>query len=420
MGLNNHRTLVFFVFCVTILFFGANAMAQGNLKLGKMTVGGSAKYELDYDDNIFLDPTDEVDDVYHVLNPIISLGYTGSRPGNYVRGGYSGNWVFYQDNSDNNWTNQSPYISMGYESPMGFYATLDESFNYAEDPYGSQNRFAVGTQTTRLNNTIKPLLGYHFSDKWSAEGYYRNYFQEYDDDVDKWQNTTENGFSGAVFRRITAKTSLLAEFRYNEIEYPKQNNGIFDIDRNVNWSSGTSQDNTQYDIFVGARFEPGGKILGFLKLGYGEQDWKNNTDPLGNKYEDDGTFIADIGLTYFMNPRTTLTLNWKRNFMGSPDPDASSYISMPLMLIWSQEYAHNFSSNLTFRWQYDDYLNEAPGLPSKSTNLYNIKARVSYTIKKWVQAAVEYEYEDISASNDRYSAQEYTVNRGKFILLFTY
>ena len=204
-----------FVFWIVFLS-GGMAFAQGNLHLGRITVTPSLRYAFEYNSNVFFAPTNEQDDTLSVLTPSVLFGYTGSTPGNYFQAGYMGDWAFYTDLSDNNWQRHSPFVSFGYESPTGFYTKLSNNFNWSEDPFGSFNefqqssQFGLGAKTQRWDNLAQALLGYHFSNRYFAEAYYKNYVIKYDQDKDQWQDRMDNTGALALFYRLTPKTSVTA------------------------------------------------------------------------------------------------------------------------------------------------------------------------------------------------------------------
>lgn len=410
-----------------LLIFGVNAFGQGNLKLGRLSMTPALKYELRYDDNVFIESTNEQDDTIHIITPSILFGYTGATPGNYFQAGYTGDFALYTDLTDNNWQRHSPFASFGYESPKGFYVQLSDNFSWSKDPFGSftdfdqSNRFGLGTNTERYDNTGKVLGGYHFSDRWFVETYYQNFLIRYDLDKDAWQDRIDNGFSGALFYRFTPKTSVFVEYRGTKAEYDEQNDGIFDVGRDTFWSSDTSQDYWLHDALVGVRFEPGGKISGEAKVGYGKKDFDNSVDVLGNEYKDAGDLIFNSFLTYTPTQRTTVSLNAQRSPLGSPDADAPSFVNTLVQLSLTQGFAYGLSGHLLGGWNYDDYQDENPGVPNKYFNRYTVRIGLDWAIKSWIKVGVGYEYEDQQASDEAaFGTSEYSVNRAKFIIAGTW
>ena len=408
-------------------FPGPGAFAQGNLKLGRLAITPSFEYDLLYEDNIFFTPTNEQDDISNRISPRVVASYAGSTPGNFFLAGYDGEWNFYSDFSDQNWTRQNGFANFGYASPKGFYLEANENFNYSEDPFGSFNefeqstQFGLGEQTKRWDNMARILGGYNFSNVWFAETGYENYVIRYDLDKDNWQDRMDHRFFGSAFYRVTSKTALTARYVGVMSDYNKQNDGVFDTGRNTNWSSDTSQDYYDSEVLAGARFEPGGKFGGEALLGYGTRQWDNSADPLGNPYKDWSGLVVRTYATYSPTDRTTLLLNFQRSPLGSPDADSAMFVNTLIQLKVTHEFAYRLSAHLLGGYNYDDYQDEAPGRPSKYFELWTFTGGLDWNWKKWLKIGFLYELRDQSVSNKEfYGSSEFTYNQVKGYVEFTY
>ena len=420
-------TIICYIGTLLILFLpSAVVFAQGNLRLGRLSVTPGFRYAFNYDSNVFFEPTDEHDDFIHLLSPSILLGYSGSTPDNYFQAGYNGDFALYTDLTDNNWQRHSPFVSFGYGSPLGFYLKLSDNFTYSEDPFGSfnefnqSNQFGLGEKTKRWDNLANILLGYRFGSRYFSEVFYTNYVIRYDQDKDKWQDRIDNRVGIAGFYRITPKTSLFLEYRGTFAGYDKQDDGIFDPGRGVNWSKDTSQDYSLSDLLIGARFESGGKLSGEAKLGYGKQEFKNSVDPIGFPYKDWDGLVISTYVAYQATARTNLLLNLQHSPLGSPDADAASFVNTLLQLQLRQALAYRLSLNLRGTYNLDDYQNERPGRPKKYFNRFEFQGGIDWAVKPWCTAGFEYEYREQVASDDFYASSEWTVNRVTAYVSFVY
>jgi len=428
MGKRTHISLfVGLVLGWFLMLTQTSALAQGNLRLGRVMVTTGFKYELRYDDNIFFEAENTQDDVVHILSPSILFGYTGATPDDYFQAGYTGDFALHSDLTDNDWQRHSPFVSAGFSSPVGIYVKLGDSFSWSEDPFGTftefdqSSRFGLGEKTERYDNTASALVGYHLADRWFTEVFYNNYLIRYDLEKDKWQNRMDHIASGALFYRITPKTSVLVQYKYTKAEYGEQNDGIFDPGRGTSWSSNTSQDYSLNDFLVGVRFEPGGKISGEAKIGYGNKEFENQLDPQGFKYEDDDDFIASMFVTYRPTTRTSASLNLQRSHLGSPDADAASFVNTLIQFRIRQDFAYRLSGNLMLGYNLDDYQNEVPGIPSKYFNRYTFLAGLDWKVRPWLTAGLEYQYEEQVVSDDAaYGGSEYIRNLVLGYISFTY
>lgn len=377
--------------------------SQGNIHFGKVRIEPGIAYKLEYNDNIYSANTAEEEDFIHTITPTIGLVYEGSRPENSIRAGYSVDLVAYTDFGDNNYETHKPYLSATYKSPMGFYAKVNEAFIQTADPYGDRNTYAVGEpQTERYTNTFDTLLGYEFS-RFGVEGSYKNYFIKYDQDDDKFQDKLDHAFGLTFLFKATPKTSILAQYRRTNSEYTEQNDGI------DTWNSSNSQDYALNDYFIGARFRPGGKLSGEIKLGYGDKNFENDQDKDGNDYEDDEAWIAETNVGFQITAKTGLSIRLMRLHEGSPDSDAASFISTTLGLDLSQILVNRLSLNAGVEYNDLDYQNEVTGRPEKSFDIYAVKAGIQYDIKDWLFTGLNVTYKSKQASDNQYETDEYDI-----------
>lgn len=393
----------------------ASALAQGNIRFGRTQVDLGLKYELRYDDNIYYESANEEDDYIHIVTPAITFNYKGSTPDNYFRAGYAVDLAAYTDFDDNNYQKHQPFVDLSLKTAPGFYLKFSDYFLYTQDPYGSRNQYGLGSKTKRMDNTADVTLGYEFFKKYSVEALYRNYFITYDLKEDEWQDRMENRYGAAFYYHFSPKTHLLMEYRYTQAEYTEQNDGVFDYNRGAFWSSGTSQDYSKNDFFVGARFNPGGKLGGAIKLGWGNKDYDNKVDITGNPYEDMDGWISETAVFWQAAARTLWTVELGRSFEGSPDADAAGYIDLFFKLFLRQGMANRLTGVLGFEYNNNDYENEVAGSPKKEFDIYGVTAGLEYEIKKWLTTGLQWEYKTKEASSG-YAAQEYDRNVVKFVI----
>lgn len=333
---------------ILILSITSVVFAQGSLKIDRIQVQPEISYEGEYNDNIFLENSDEKDDFLSHIVPGLMLSYEGSTPENFFRTGYSADIVLYSDYSENNYTAHNAYVAGGIKMPSGFYFQAVDIFVKTEDPYGSATNYNIGTQTERWNNAADVLIGYEFAGRFAVEPFYKNYIERYDKKEDQWQNRIDHIYGLSVLYSITPKTAVFGQYRLTDAAYDEQEEGIdmTEFGDTGQWDSDNSQDYRLSDAFVGVRFKPGGKISGEAKIGWGGKEFDNDVDKDNNEYEDEDTFVAETSETYQATEKTRFSLNFQRSIKGSPDSDASSYIDTLAGVRWHQTLVHRLSFDI--------------------------------------------------------------------------
>ncbi len=392
-----------------LLFFGVpSVFAVGNIHLGQFEVHPELAYKGEYNDNIFYKHVNEENDYIHRIIPGIQLNYDGE-PGNFLYTGYKVIIARYNDFDENDYEDHRAFISGGLKTPKGLYLRAGDRYQNTSDPFGSEYEFRLGKQTQRWNNWIDVVAGYEFAEKYSIEAQYNNFMERFDLEKDQFQDRMANRFGGAVLYRLTGKTSLLVQYLYDDLEYDEQNDGI------TGWSSSTSQDSKTNNFFVGARFDPGGKLEGEFKVGYGTIDFKNKVDKNGNPYNDTDFWVVEGNLDYQPVEKTRLFLIIERSKQASTTVDTSFDVSATLMqtsmrLELKQNFTDRIFMDLGFGWRNRDYLDVSPGLPGKEFNWITLKAGVGYNIREWLTFDVTYRYDNNRATETLYEYDDFTIN----------
>lgn len=387
----------FFILCISV----PAALGQGNISLGRLEIHPGVKYEIESNSNIYMKNTNEQDDIIHKITPSLNLKYAGTTPGNYFSIGYSVDFVGYSDFDDNNYQNHNPSVEFGLESPVGFFLKVKESYISTEDPYGSAEiYYKLGTKTKRWNNTVDLTIGYKYG-SYSIDAAYKNYVEGYDLVEDKWQDRQDHEYSLSLFYHLTAKTAAFFAYERTQAEYGKQNDGV------PNWSSTTSQDHAKNSYYLGVRFEPGGKLSGDIKFGWGEKIWENTFDKDGYGYRDADSWIADTSVSYEATAKTSISLTLKRGHSGSPDAVAASVVDSAIMLGLKQKIGTRLSLNLGIDYANIDYQGETADNPEKAFDTFDFTLGLDYTIKTWLKTGLKYQYKTKAANNVVYQTDEY-------------
>lgn len=405
MGRNAASRMIGAMVLFLIFWFSVPAaFGQGNISLGRLEIHPGAKYEIVSDSNIYVRYTDEQDDIIHRITPSLALKYAGTTPGNYFSIGYLVDFVVYSDFDLNNYENHNPSAEFGLESPAGLFLKVKESYASTEDPYGAENTYGIGRQTARWNNTVDATIGYEYG-AYRIDAGYKNYVDGYDLVTDKWQERQDHEYSLSLFYHPTVKTGVFFTYDRTQAEYVKQNDGTA-----LGWSSTTSQDNTENSYYLGVRFEPGGKLSGDVKLGWGERVWENAVDRDGHGYRDHGTWIADTSVRYDATAKTSISLYLTRGHYGSPDVVSASIVDTSAVVGLRQKIGIRFSLDLQVRYTSLDYKHETPGNPEKVLDAVDYTLGLDYEAKTWLKAGLKYQYKTKAANEVDYLVDEYEVS----------
>jgi len=412
--------------CAAVFLFASTGYAQGNLHIGRLKVITELSYQGRWDDNIYFAPTHTVSDYVNILTPGIQGNWQGDTEGNYFDAGFNVDIARYVDQDINDYETYRLWGGAGYKSPAGFYIKARDFFVDTADPYGAENQFRLGVpQTQRWYNTFDIAAGYEYASRYGIEAEYRNHYLDYDNLYDEWQDRRDNRIGISLFYNYSSKTTLFVQYRRTDADYYEQNDGVIDVarslisGRDMFWSSDTSQDYTLNDFFIGARFAPGGKLSGEIKIGYGDKDFDNTVDINGNPYEDGDTWISETSVNYEVSSRTLITAELFRGLLGSPDLDSSSYDATQIGISLNQRFYNKFLFDIGLWYGNEDY-NQRSGLPNKDLDIYTFRTGLGYEITDWLGAGIKYRYQEKDSDSSFYRGSEYDQNRFTFGIKATY
>jgi hypothetical protein len=380
--------------------------AVGNIYLGRVHVQPGLSYSGIWDDNLFLESSDEESDYIHSIKPSLQLDYERDR-NNYATLSSYVDILRYDEFSDNDYEEYSLEGEVRYTSPMGFFAQLNEDYLNTEDRYSSLNNYRLGeARVKRWLNTAGLTVGYE-ANGWTAHLKYSNYLLRYDLFRDQWQDRTDHRFELKGTYRVLPKTSVLLMYRLQDQNYPNQedtsdNNKVIDSD--------TSQDNVYHQVFTGLAFSPSAKINGEIRVGAGRKDYENDENWNGQDYNDDWKLNAETKVIYNYSPKTKFRLQLYRNELESTEPEAASFTRTQFGLGATQTFFRKFTFDIELAYLMEDY-DTGAGFPSRDDDIYDLNLGLDYQIQEWLSTGVKYKYLDRSTSNDVYEDEEYTDNR---------
>lgn len=398
-----------FVCCVIISFLiiaSAQVMAQeGRIHYGNMKVVPGITLKALYDDNIYMgngtNNTTEIkesDWITHLM-PALMLDYNLDKRGSLTMG-YQGNFAYYDTNDDNNWKTHMGTFGLDYQAPGGLILGINEFYADAEDPYGSDNEYKLGTpKTSRWSNDLKTKMGYDFGNRVRVFGYFNFYKQDFEREGDFSQDydATEGGVG--VQARLFPKTWGFVRYHYGERDYFTHPAG-----------SGVNETNdAAYDwqrVNMGLTWDPGAKLRGELNFGYELRDQDNQVDSAGAMYEDKDTWVASTSVTYTATATTTLSLNINRALRTIGGTSKEFYEDTGIGLNLMQMLLAKFRLTAGGRYRVHEY--NLPVGQNREDDNYDANIGLGYQFKEWLGASVGYTY---MKKDSNIEANDFTDNK---------
>lgn len=349
---------------------------SGLTKLGdsiELFVTGTAAIE--YQDNLFLDRTGEVDDMVFVASPGVELTMAG-RGATQMNLRYKHHLRFYDDNGGLDGDFSDLAFNVAYNSGVvlaSFNLSVRELWSNTSDANG--NGFLVDRTETRAN-----LNGKYVLTELTAFGLGIEY-EKMDYELVQYTGYDSTALPLTVFYKVRPKLDLTAGFRYREV----------DVDR-------TNIDFEDVYYFVGAVGELFSPLwTGNVNFGYQER-----------KYDvvdfEESSFFYDMRVTYRPTVKLSFYGGLGRDYRTSASGGAS-YTFASLLLGGKYAISDSISVDAGAEMGKAEYSNS----PREEDMLF-WNLGVSYNPNEMFTLRAQYQYQDVDGGNTPFSS-DYTNNK---------
>ncbi len=373
------------------------AEAQGNIKMGRLKVVPTIKYNVKYDDNIFseIEGLEKYDDVIHTITGGLALEYMkeANEPGPNFKTGIEIAPVVYSDHDENNYTKVKFNVDAGYLFPSKYWVGVAEEYKDNEDPYSNITETLAddeGDRKTGYENSFKLSAGYGkaFDDRFAGQLDYTIRTVRYDAFEDVWEDEDENIVALTTYWGLTPKTAVKFVVTYAQSDFPKQEDGA----TSRGFNSGNTYNIDTLDFLVGLTFSPSAKITGDLLFGFGYGDFDDDTNVDGNPQDDpDGNFLTSIDLTWKVRERTELKGTAGYSYDTVDEAQRSWYNKTNFGVALKQGIIERLNLNLSVDYEHKDYNELLAATPGQEEDTFTGKIGLDYQIKKWLNATLQYE-----------------------------
>ncbi|MBN2034875.1 MAG: outer membrane beta-barrel protein [Deltaproteobacteria bacterium] len=241
-----------------------------------------------YDDNIYLDNTDEISDYVATVTPGASLSVTGQHTDLRLR--YAPTFVRYRDLDDENTTRHSASLVLGQDLTERLRFNLTDSFLRSDDPLEDITDLQ-GLRRGRnkySTNTGQGSLSYRFGPENMLNVGYSHQYRKNDDPTLE-DSTVQEPFADLTYW-LNVQNGIELRYRYTDVEY-KSDEPAF--------STGREDDYTGHRTGVRyiRRFSP--KSQGYVGYNYTTRDF----DGLTEEYDVHDAFL---GLEHIFSPEYSM------------------------------------------------------------------------------------------------------------------
>ena len=383
-----------------------SAMAQGGrIHFGDLEITTGMAVRGNYDDNIYLGngsnkttELEESDWITHII-PSLLLDYALPDRGSLSLG-YKGDFAYYADNDQNDWTRHQVTSILNYLPPGGLIFEVDNLFIDTEDPYSSENQYRLGApQVERWYDRLKTKAGCEFNEQFRLLGYYNFYKQDYDHVIDFSQDYKSHEFGAGVHMRLFPQTWSFLRYHYGERDY-------FTHPEGTGVTESNDSDFDWHRVNGGLTWDATAKLSGELNFGYEWKDYDNEFDVDNNRYDDKETWIASTFLSFKATPVATLSVSVTRALRETGSATNEYFEDTGVGVNLAYVFRSKTTVHVGGLYSSNDY--NVPVDKQREDDNYKAKISLDYQIQDWLSVGIGYQYWE---KDSNYPGNDFTDNR---------
>jgi hypothetical protein len=237
------------------------------------------------------------------------------------------------------------------------------------------------------SNLFDVILRYDTGRRLSLRGRYSNFFVHYGSSRNSFRRRVDNALSGAVFYKIWPKTSIMAEYRFVDIEYDKDD----------------LSDSEEHHFLGGLRWNITAKTEGILKAGYGLKRFDSGINT-------SRSFIIEANIRHRLTSKVMLSLRaWRKT--NETDILLTNYIfTNGINLGYQHRFTSRISGSANLSYVRDSYSGDftfGGVTKQRKDTYYQLGLAVHYEFRRWLRTDLGY---TLSKRDSNFSDFDYLTN----------
>ncbi|MBI5190994.1 MAG: outer membrane beta-barrel protein [Nitrospirae bacterium] len=348
------------------------------VRLGPLEAHPNLGFNTTYDDNVYVQNTNEKSDWYFTVSPGMLLRLPVRK--SVVEVEYKADIFRYVDTGDNN-NVEDHYLRglIGVNLASGVSLRLDDLGTRGHEARGDTNAAVVGA--TPMNkyykNDFMAELGYDISERFKVTAAYTNFYMDYDLDANSFRDRMDNGGDLTVYYKFMPKTSVLVEGTYKDVNHREDSDNA----KRLN--------SVEYNALAGLTWDITAKSKGTVKAGYG---WKDFDE--GDR-KDFSSPVFNASLEHHFTPKTSMFISGSRFANETDDPNVEYMTGTrgqlklrfnPVTKVFVSPYT-SISNN-----EYSGDTTVQGDTGRREDDIYSSGIDASYNMNKWIAFHLGYKY----------------------------
>jgi hypothetical protein len=259
-----------------------------------------------------------------------------------------------------------------YNLASGISLDLRDTFLRSYDTVDTSALVGPGEVDRYKSNLFYLLTSYDTGNRFRVRFDYSHFLLRYDAERNFPRNRTDNSFSGYLYYKLKAKTSLFVQYSFVDIGYEED----------------TPLNSTEHNFYGGLLWEITAKSRGSVKAGYGIKDFSGSGIRNNN-------LIFEAKVDHRFTPKTSLALTAFRKTDETNIPSTFFVLTQGVSANYQQLLTARVTGSAVLSYTNERYGSDLAvgGITAKRTdNVYQASAGFQYEFRKWLKTGIVYVY----------------------------
>ncbi len=257
-----------------------------------------------------------------------------------------------------------------YNLASGISLDLRDTFIRSYETVDTAALTGAGEVDRYKGNLFYLLSSYDNGNRFRVRFDYSNFLIRYDAERNFPRNRTDNSFSGYLYYKLKAKTSLFVQYSFVDIGHEE--------DPTLN--------STEHNVYGGLEWDITAKSKGSVKAGYGTRDFSNS----GTKND---SLIFEAKIDHRFTPKTSLGLTAFRKTGETNIPSTFFVLAQGVSADYQQLLTSRITGSVMLSYTNEKYgadLTIGENTAERRDNIYQASLGFQYEFRKWLKAGIIY------------------------------
>jgi hypothetical protein len=277
-----------------------------------------------------------------------------------------------------------------YNLSSGISLDLRETFLRSYETVDTSALAGPGAVDRYKSNLLYLMTSYDTGNRFVVRFDYSNFLLRYDAGRNSPRNRTDNSFSGYLYYKLKAKTSVFVQYSHVDVGYEQDH----------------ALDSTEHNFYGGFQWDITAKSRGSVKAGYGTKDFSGD----GTRND---SLIFEAKVDHRFTPKTSLSLAAFRKTDETNIPSTFFVLTQGVSANYQQLLTSRITGSAVLSYTNEKYggdLTFGGVTARRADDVYRATLGFQYEFRRWLKAGIIYTFTRDDSNFPEFNYSSNTVN----------